>query len=194
MLESFDDRFPKVAESAFVHPSAVIRGDVEIGEYSIVFPGAMVNGDYGSIRIGKCVSIEENCVLHAASLADWIRDERTRLDIGDYVTIGHGAVIHARTIGDRTMIGMNATVLHNVEISDRCVIAAGAVVPETMEIPPRSFVAGVPAEIKGEISPSQAYWVGEGIEGYESYYEDYIRRLRASIALDGQSPHERHSG
>lgn len=184
MLETFDGKVPQIAKSAFVHPTAVVRGDVEIGEYSIIFPGAVINGDYGSIKIGKCNSIEENCVIHAASLDDWIRQERTQLSIGDYATIGHGSVIHGRRIGNRTMIGMNTTVLHNVDIGDSCVIAAGAVIPERMEVPPRSFVAGVPAEIKGAIKESQAHWVGEGIEGADSYFVDYIQKLKESVVLE----------
>ena len=183
MLESFDGRGPKVAESAFVHPSAWVRGEVEIGEYSIIWPGATITGDWGAIRIGRCTIIEDNCAIHVATHEDWERKVRGLFEIGDNVTVGHGAVLHGRRIGNRVMIGMNATILQNVVIGDECVIAAGAVLTEGLEVPSRSFVAGVPAKIKGGLRPSHAYWVGEGYEANDAFYVEYIRKLRGAVVL-----------
>ena len=183
MLESFDGREPKIAESAYVHPSACIRGDVEIGEHSIIWPGASITGDWGAVRIGKCAIIEDNSVIHVATNEDFEQNLRGLFEIGDYVTVGHGAVLHGKRIGNHVLIGMNATVLQHVEIGNECVIAAGAVLTERMKIPDRSFVAGVPAEIKGEIRQSQAYWVGQGYEGDDSFYVNYIKKLRESMVL-----------
>ncbi len=184
MLESFDGRMPQVAETAFVHPTARVRGDVVIGDYSIIWPGVSITGDWGTITIGKCTTIEDNCVIHVATLENWENDVRGLLTIGDYVTIGHGAIVHGRRIGNRVLVGMNATILQEVEIGDECLIAAGAVVTEGMRIPNRSFVAGVPAEMKGELKSSQAHWVGEGWEGADSYYAEYIEKLRKSVILE----------
>jgi carbonic anhydrase/acetyltransferase-like protein (isoleucine patch superfamily) len=131
------------------------------------------------------VIIEDNCVLHAGLQEDWWSGLRTPLVVGNDVIIGHGAVVHGTRIGDHVMIGMNATILQNVEIADSCVIAAGAVVPETQRIPAGSFVAGVPARIKGELSKNQAGWTGEGIDKSQglSFLVEYIRKLRdASIS------------
>jgi len=183
MLESFDGREPKIAESAYVHPSACIRGDVEIGEHSIIWPGASITGDWGAIRIGRCAIIEDNCVIHVAMNEDIEQNLRGLFEIGENVTIGHGAVLHGRKIGNRVLIGMNATVLHHVEIGNKCVIAAGAVLTERMDIPDRSFVAGVPAKIKGDLRQSHAYWVGQGYEGGDSFYVEYIKKLRESVVL-----------
>lgn len=183
MLESFDNWVPKIAKTAFVHPSAWVRGDVEIGDYSIIWPGASITGDWGAIRIGRCTIIEDNCVIHVATNEDWQRNERGLFEIGKNVTIGHGAVLHGKKIGNRVMIGMNATVLQHVEIGDECVIAAGAVLTEGMNIPSRSFVAGVPAKIKGDLRPSHAYWVGEGQEANDAFYAEYIRKLEESSVL-----------
>lgn len=180
MIESFDGEMPRVSESAHVHPLACVRGDVEIGDYCMIWPGAVITADAGTIRIGKCTIIEDNCALHVGTYEDWLKTERGVLEIGDYVTIGHGAVVHGRKIGNHSMIGMNAVVLQNVEIGDSCVIAAGAVVPVGMRVPARSFVAGVPATVKSELKKEQAYWVGEGFEEDNSYYIDYIRRLKES--------------
>jgi len=94
MLESFDGRSPQVAETAFIHPSACIRGDIIIGDYSIIWPGVSITGDWGTIVIGRCTTIEDNSVIHVATLDNWENDMRCSLEIGDYVTVGHGAVVH----------------------------------------------------------------------------------------------------
>jgi carbonic anhydrase/acetyltransferase-like protein (isoleucine patch superfamily) len=187
MLETFDGQRPKLADSAFVHRSACVRGDVEIGDRSMVLPGASITGDCGTIRIGRCTIIEDNCVIHVGTHEEWERNIRSLLEIGDNVTIGHGAVVHGRSIGNRVLIGMNATILEAVQIGDECVIAAGAVVPQGMTVPDRSFVAGVPGKIKGELKPSQARWVWEGYEGNFSYYEEQIQKLRESVTIEPAS-------
>ena len=184
MIETFDGMVPRIAASAFVHPLAVVRGDVQIGELSIVHAGAVINADLAAIRIGNRVMIEDNCVIHAGGYEDWQRGVRTPLTIGDDVILGHGAVVHGSRIGDRVMIGMNATVLQDVEIGDSCVIAAGAVVPEGEKIPPRSFVAGVPAKTRGRLSEKQAVWTGEWIDKSQvhAYFVQYIQKLRDASA------------
>jgi carbonic anhydrase/acetyltransferase-like protein (isoleucine patch superfamily) len=127
-----------------------VLGDVEIGEDCIVLPGAVVRGDFGYIKIGNGVWIEDNVVVHGAPPG---------LEIGDKVTIGHGAVINGRKIGSRVLIGINACILHDVEIGDRCIIAAGAVVTDGMKIPDGSFVAGIPAKIVKKTTDEQLFWV-----------------------------------
>jgi carbonic anhydrase/acetyltransferase-like protein (isoleucine patch superfamily) len=183
MLESFDGRKPKVAESVFVHPSAWVRGDVEIGDYSIIWPCASITGDWGAIRIGRCAIIEDNCAIHVATNEDWERNVRGLFEIGDNVTIGHGAVLHGRRIGNRVLIGMNATILQKVEIGDECVIAAGSVLTEGMNVPSRSFVAGVPAKIKGDLRASHSHWIGEGYDTDDTFYMEYIRKLKESVVV-----------
>lgn len=184
LIEAFGGIKPRIAASAFVHPLALVRGDVEIGELSIVHAGAVINADLAQIRIGDRVMIEDNCVVHAGGYEDWQRGVRTPLTIGDDVILGHGAVVHGTRIGDRVMVGMNATVLQDVEIGDYCVIGAGAMVPESEHIPPRSFVAGVPARIRGRLSEKQALWTGEWIDKdqVQAYFVDYIQKLRDASA------------
>jgi carbonic anhydrase/acetyltransferase-like protein (isoleucine patch superfamily) len=156
MIETFDGIKPRIAPSAFVHPLALVRGDVQIGELTVVHAGAVINADLAQIRIGDRVMVEDNCVIHAGGYEDWKRGIRTPLTIGNDVILGHGAVIHGNRIGDRVMVGMNATVLQDVELGDYCVVAAGAVVSEGAKIPPRTFLAGVPAKAKGSLSEKQA--------------------------------------
>ena len=150
MIRALGDKVPRIAESAFISEGAYIIGDVEIGERCAAFPGAVVRGDFGPIRIGNDVMIEDNVVLHGAP---------SGLDIGDGVTLGHAAVVNSRRIGSKVLIGMNATILHDSEIGDRCVIAAGAVVGQGMKVPDGSFVAGVPGRIVGKATKEQLKWV-----------------------------------
>ena len=184
MIETFDSITPRIAASAFVHPLALVRGDVQIGELTVVHAGAVINADLAQIRIGDRVMIEDNCVIHAGGYEDWQRGVRTPLTIGDDVILGHGAVVHGTRIGERVMVGMNATVLQDVELGDCCVVAAGSVVPEGAKIPPRSFVAGVPAKAKGSLSDKQALWTGEWIDKsqVQAYFVQYIQRLRDASA------------
>lgn len=159
MIEIYDGKAPKIAQSAFIHPAAHIIGDVEIGENSIVWSGAVVRGDVGAIKIGNFVMIDDNSVLHAGSSQDLFSGPQSPLHIGDNVIIGHGAVVHGKRIGNNVLIGINACVLEDAEIEDYCVIAAGAVVMGGARIPTRSFVTGVPGKIKGEVSEKQVVWV-----------------------------------
>lgn len=164
MIRSFDGKTPKISESAFVSEAAYIVGDVEIGDYSNIWPGAVVRGDFAKIKIGRYVDIEDNCTLHAGN----------DMEIGDNVIVGHGAVVHSRKIGNNVLIGMNATTLHNSEIGDHCIVAAGAVVTEGMKIPSNSFVAGVPARIRGPLTDQQRSWT----EGHFAFYPPLAKKYR----------------
>jgi len=164
VIRGFNNRTPKIAESAFISEASYIVGDVEIGENSSVWPGAVLRGDFGKIKIGRNTAVEDNCIIHAG-MGDIV--------IGDEVHIGHGAVIDCRKIGNSVLIGMNSTVLHGVEIGDFCVIAAGCLVGQGMKIPDKSFVAGVPGKIKGEVSPGQLWWAPGGSEIYAKLAKQY---------------------
>ncbi len=107
MIRALGDKVPKIAESSFISQAAYILGDVVIGERCAAYPGAVVRADFGPIRIGDDVLIEDNVVLHG---------DPKGLDIGNSVTLGHGAVVNSRRIGNQVLIGMNATVLHESEI------------------------------------------------------------------------------
>ncbi len=168
MIRALGDKFPKIAESSFISEGAYIIGDVEIGEDCVAFPGAVVRGDFGAIRIGSSVLIEDNVVVHGAP---------SGLDIGDGVTLGHGAVVNSRSIGSKVLIGINATVLHDAVIGDHCIIAAGAVVLEGMKVPDGSFVAGVPGKIVGKASPEQLKWV-EHDPGLRSWWLELLQKYK----------------
>ncbi len=145
MIRAFNGKMPKIADSAFVSEWAYVVGDVEIGENSGVWPGAVIRGDFGSIRIGRNCQIEDNSVIHAG----------TNVDIGDNVIVGHSVVVHCLKIGNNVLVGNNATVLDFADICDHCIIGANSMVSTGQKIPSNSFVIGAPAEIKRELSPDE---------------------------------------
>ncbi len=169
MIRSFGGKTPKIALSAFVSESAYVVGDVEIGENSSVWPGAVIRGDFGKITIGKNTAVEDNCVIHSGSP----QKESGDLVIGDQVHIGHAAVVNCRKIGNNVLIGMNATILHDVEIGSFCIIGAGALVSQDMIVPDETFIAGVPAEVKGKVSAKHAVWTQRAPYAYAELAKRY---------------------
>jgi carbonic anhydrase/acetyltransferase-like protein (isoleucine patch superfamily) len=169
MIRSFRGNRPKIAENAFISEAAYIIGDVEIGEHSSVWPGAVIRGDFGKIIIGRNSAIEDNAVIHAGSPGIELSD----LIIGDSVHIGHGAVVNGKKIGNHVLIGINATILHEAVIGDFCILGAGCMVGQGMKIPGRSFVVGVPARIKGEVTDEQLWWVKQAPKDYLKLAEEY---------------------
>lgn len=172
MLRGFKGVAPKVAESAFVSEAAYVIGDVQIGEGSSVWHGAVVRGDLGEgrigagMRIGRNTHIEDNAVVHAAS------------SIGSNVAIGHGAVVEAFRVGDNVLIGNNATLMATTEVGSWCIIAAGAVVLPGTKIPDRSFVVGAPARIKGEVSQEQVVHLKQTLDLSAALVAEYRRDIR----------------
>ena len=178
MIRAFNGKTPKIASSAFVSEWAYIVGDVEIGENSGVWPGAVIRGDFGPIKIGRNSQIEDNSVLHSA----------TDLEIGDNVIIGHSVVVHCLKIGSNVLIGNHATVLDLVEIGDNCVIGANSLVSTGQKIPNNSFVVGTPAEIKRQLSSddiekmhsarTDLYWRMRGRVAPEITYSDLVKKYK----------------
>jgi len=152
MIRWFNGKSPQIASSAFVSETAYIAGDVEIGENTNIWPGAVIRGDIAKITIGKNTSIEDNCVVHSA----------TDIIIGDNTIVGHGAVLHCKKIGNNVLIGNNATILDNAEIGDYCIIAAGSVVAPETKFPAESLAVGVPAQVKGKLSQKQKDYITIG--------------------------------
>jgi len=167
MIRSFNGKSPSIAASAFISEAAYIVGDVEIGEHSSVWPGAVIRGDTGKVVIGKYTAVEDNCVVHSGIPGD------ADTFIGDYCNIAHGAVIHCKRIGNNVMIGINATVLHNAEIGNHCLIGAACLVSQDMKVPDNSFVAGVPGKIKGKVKPDQMFWLERVPQEYAEFGRQY---------------------
>jgi carbonic anhydrase/acetyltransferase-like protein (isoleucine patch superfamily) len=180
MIENFLGDSPEFDDNCYIHPQATLMGKVSITGPSLVMAGARLIGDYGAVNIAAGCTIEENCVLHAGSYDLWAAGEKGKLVLEGGVVVGHGAVIHGRRIGRRSLIGMNATILENVDIGEGCIVAAGAVVLEGSIIPDGSFVAGVPAQVKGLVSGAQSRWVGRSIAQICSDIDRKIDQLHRS--------------
>jgi carbonic anhydrase/acetyltransferase-like protein (isoleucine patch superfamily) len=138
---------PKVHESVFVAEGARIYGDVEIGEGSSVWFNAVIRGDEGKITIGKNTNIQDNAVLHS--------DMMVGVEIGDNVTIGHGAIVRGCKIRKNVMVGMNSTVMTNSEIGENSIVGANTFVPYDKKFPPRSLILGVPAKLVRELKDEE---------------------------------------
>jgi carbonic anhydrase/acetyltransferase-like protein (isoleucine patch superfamily) len=137
-IRALGDRIPQVDDGAWVSEAAYVVGNVTVGAGSTIWPGAVLRGDFGWIRVGRRVHIEDNCVLHSG--ADMI--------VGDDVTVGHGAIVHCGSVGDACLIGNRAVLLDGAQIGPFCMIAAGAVVLPGTTIPEGSFVTGMPGTVR----------------------------------------------
>jgi len=138
---------PDTAKANWVAGNATVVGDVTLGARSSVFYGAVLRGDIARIVVGEGTNIQDNCIVHLADDLDAV--------IGDWCTIGHGAIIHACTIGNECLIGMGATVLDGAVIGDRCIVGAGAVVTPRTVIPAGSMVLGAPAKVARTLTEDQ---------------------------------------
>ena len=165
MIRSFEDKTPKIADSAFISEAAYVVGDIVIGEYSSVWPGAVVRGDYASVVIGNYVHIEDNAVVHCGQ----------PLVMGDNIICGHGAVVHCAKVGSNVLIGSHATLLDGVEIGDYCMVAAGSLVAPGTKVPNGSMVMGVPAVVKGTLTEMQLQRLKAGGIGYAENAQKHKR-------------------
>ncbi len=137
---------PQFGNDCWLAENATIVGDVVFGDQCSVWFNAVVRGDVNSIRIGNKVNIQDGAVLHCTY-------EKTKLVIGNNVSIGHNALVHGCTIEDNVLVGMGAIVMDNCHISSNCIIAAGAVLLEGTKVEPWSIYAGVPAKKVKDLSP-----------------------------------------
>lgn len=140
-------KWPKVPKESFIAPGAILIGEVTLGEGSSVWYNAVLRGDVNPITIGKHSNVQDNSTVHTASSRISGKDGGIPTIIGDYVTIGHGCVIHACTIEDYCLIGMGATVLDGAVVGRGSVVGAGAVVTKGTVIPPYSVAVGTPARV-----------------------------------------------
>jgi gamma-carbonic anhydrase len=165
-IRAYRGKFPQIAASAYIDPSAVIIGDVVIGEDSSVWPMTVVRGDVHSIRIGNRTNIQDGCVLHV------MRDQYP-LTLGDEVTVGHSVTLHGCTIEPRVLIGMGCVVLNGAVIGTNCIIAAGTLITERCVIPAGSIVMGSPGKVKRTLSEGELASIGDYATRYAGYREIY---------------------
>jgi len=169
-LSSFLSRKPQLSEAAFIAKDARIMGDVRLAKDSSVFYGCVLRGDIDSIIIGEGSNVQDGTIIHLADDLPTI--------VGTYCTIGHGAIVHACTVGNECLIGMRAVVLDGAEIGDQCLIAAGSVVTPRTKTPAGSMVMGTPGKVVRQLGPEER-------AGLRAWAEKYIHVARAHSALQG---------
>lgn len=173
MIIEYRGKLPVVAPSAFVAPSAVLIGDVEVGPESSVWFGAVLRGDNGPIRVGARTSIQDNAVVHVS--------DGGGTHIGDDVTVGHCAVMEDCTIEPHALIGSNATLLNGSKIGEGSLIAAGSVVAQGAIVPPRVVAAGAPATVKKALEGDAASWIEVAADEYVKLSRLYLAQSIGAI-------------
>lgn len=166
-------RVPQVAAALFVAPNATVIGDVELGARASVFYGAVLRGDIARIRVGECTNLQDNVVVH---LAD-DRDAR----IGNWCTVGHGAIVHACTVEDECLIGMGSTILDGAVIGARSIVGANSLVPQRFSCPPGSLVLGSPARVIRSLTAAEQ-------NALRGWAEKYLAVAAAHAALRAPPP------
>lgn len=169
MIRSFRDTQPSIARSAYVESSAVVIGNVSIGERSSVWCNVTVRADTAPVTIGKETSIQDNSCLH--------EDDDAPLTIGNRVVIGHSCTVHGCEVEDDCLIGMGATILSKARIGAGSIVAAGAVVRGGENVPPRSLVAGVPARVKRTVSAEEVERTRENAARYVALSRQYREEI-----------------
>ena len=172
---SIDGVTPVVDPTAFVHPSAVLIGDVIVGPGVYVGPCASLRGDFGRLVIREGANIQDCCIVHGFPDADTV--------IGRNGHIGHGAIIHGAVIGDNALIGMNAVINDYAEIGEAAIIAALAFVKAQDKIPPRSLAAGIPARVLRELTQAELDWKAGGTRLYQNLALRSLKTMRARAPL-----------
>jgi carbonic anhydrase/acetyltransferase-like protein (isoleucine patch superfamily) len=158
-LVPFKDHRPTVAEDVFLAPTAYVVGRVTVGRLCNIWYGATVRGDTGYVTIGEGTSIQENCTVHT-------QEGEIPAIIGSRVSMGHSAIVHAATIEDDVLIGINASVLSRAKVGRFSIIAAHSLVPEGKEIPPYSLVMGVPGKVIRQVTEAEIARITATAEHY----------------------------
>ena len=171
----FDGFVPVIHESAFIHPNATVTGNVVIGKDVYIGPGAAIRGDWGEIIIEDGCNVQENCTIHMFP--------GTTVTLKRSAHIGHGAIVHGATVGENSLIGMNAVLMDDVRIGKECIVGALAFVPAEMIIEDRKLVVGNPAKVIRDISDEMIQWKTEGTKLYQQLPQDCRDSLRPCEAL-----------
>lgn len=168
LIKSCKGNNPKFGANCWFAENATIVGDVIMGDGCSVWFNAVVRGDVNSIRIGNGVNIQDGAVLHCTYL-------KTKLKIGDNVSVGHNAIIHGCSIEDNVLIGMGAIVMDNCFIESNCIIAAGAVLTENTRVESWSIYAGIPAKKVKDLSPELFSGEVERIANNYKMYAEWFK-------------------
>ncbi len=166
IIRAYNAKTPTIADDVFVAENATIIGDVAVAAGASIWYGAVLRGDVGAIRVGARSNVQDLVCIHMTTdLSDAV--------IGEDVVVGHGAIIHGATIGNRVLIGMGSILLDNAEIGDECIIGAGAFVPARLKVPPCSLVLGSPAKVVRQLRDGEIAMIREGARDYQELARRY---------------------
>ncbi|HNP57329.1 MAG TPA: gamma carbonic anhydrase family protein [Gordonia sp. (in: high G+C Gram-positive bacteria)] len=170
-IYALGDREPTIGADTYIHPDAVVIGDVTLADGVTVWPGAVLRGDYGTISVGEKTNIQDGTVVHCTVIDATI--------IGARCTVGHNAHIEGATIGDEVLIASGSIVLNGSSIGDGAIVGAGAVVPFNFVVPPRRMALGIPAKIREGYEVPQGHIDLNTTMYFENgkYYRENLRRL-----------------
>ncbi|MFD7922270.1 gamma carbonic anhydrase family protein [Streptomyces sp. NPDC059740] len=170
LVRRIGDHTPRIADGAFLAPTSVVLGDVEVAEGAGVWYQSVLRGDGGPIRIGAGSNIQDNCTVHV--------DPGFPVTVGQRVSVGHNAVLHGCVIEDDVLVGMGATVLNGAHVGAGSLVAAQALVPQGMQVPPGSLVAGVPAKVKRPLTDEEREHIRLNAEVYLQLAEQHRADLK----------------
>ena len=175
MIFEFDGFKPVIDESSFIHPQANVTGNVIIGKKVYVGPGAAIRGDWGKVIIEDGCNIQENCVIHMFP--------GTTVVLKAGAHLGHGCIIHGATIGENSLIGMNAVIMDDAQIGKECIVGALSFVPAKTIVEKRKLIAGNPAKEIRNVSDKMIKWKTEGTKLYQQLPKDCKDSLKACKPL-----------
>ncbi len=170
-IYEFEGKRPTISAEAFIHPEAVVVGEVSIGAHCFIGPGAAIRAEASRIVIKEGTSVQDNAVIH-------VDGELTGVCIEEDVIVGHSAIIHDAHVMPRCVIGMGAILLYDVVCEEDSVVAAGSVLLRGMKVPARTLVAGNPARIVKEVSPGLEAYVARGIQMYRDLTVRYLKGMK----------------
>lgn len=180
---AIDGIVPVVDPTAFVHPSAVLIGDVIVGPGAFIGPCASLRGDFGRLVIGAGANFQDCCIMHGFPGKDTVVEENGH--------IGHGAVLHGCVVRRNALVGMNSVIMDNAVVGESAIVAAQSFVKAAMEIPPRMLVAGVPAKVMRELSEQEMAWKIEGTQLYQQLARRSLATMVEVEALTAVEPDRR---
>ncbi|MBL4822215.1 MAG: phenylacetic acid degradation protein PaaY [Colwellia sp.] len=167
---AIENLVPVVDPLAYVHPTAVLIGDVIIDKHCYIGPNAVLRGDFGRIIVKQGANVQDTCVIHSFPEKDCIIEENGH--------IGHGAILHGCHIGENALVGMNAVIMDDAVIGAESLVAATAFVKSAFECPPRSLLAGSPATIKRQLSDKEVAWKTNGTKQYHHLTQRCLQSLQ----------------
>jgi carbonic anhydrase/acetyltransferase-like protein (isoleucine patch superfamily) len=167
MFHEYKGVRPTLGERVFIAPGAHVIGDVEIGDHSSIWFNTVVRGDVDYIRIGHRTNIQDGSICH-------VMMDECPLVLGDFVTVGHGVILHGCTVESHCLIGMGATIMNNVRVGEGSIVAARALLTENTDIPPRSLVMGTPGRVKRELTEAEVAGIDEYARRYCGYKDTYL--------------------